>query len=140
MSEYYDDAWYDARWASMPPVMRKVAADALRKQLEDQPELVEQIKRKHAEHGHAWIHYLTDLSDEEIERYRKVGMLGPDQTTWGEHMWWGMSVRNFLRSVEGANIKDEDLPPAPYESGDTHQNWDDYYVQAIEAAVGLRDA
>lgn len=134
-----DETWYDERWESMPPVMRKIAADTIKKVLEDQPELVERIKVKHAEHGIYWIHHLTDIPEEDLETYRRVGMAGPEQTTFSEHMWWGMGIRNLLRDPEGGNIPDGDLPDAPYENGQTHRNWDDYYVQAIEAAVGLRD-
>lgn len=42
------------------------------------------------------------------------------------HMFWGMGVRNLLR---GKGLKDDLLPD---------QNWDDYYIQVVEAAVGAR--
>jgi hypothetical protein len=44
------------------------------------------------------------------------------------HFYWGMEVRNALRSK--ANLHDDLLP---------NESWDDYYVQIIEIAVGKRD-
>lgn len=51
-----------------------------------------------------------------------------DPTRWITplHFGWGMAVRNFLREH---GLADDRLP-----SG----NWDDYYVQCVEAAAGLR--
>lgn len=132
MSEYYNEAWYDERWQAMPQVMRKVAADAIKKVLDE--ETVELIKAKHAEHGRDWIHYLIDIDPEETPFLYDLGM-----TTMSAHHGWGTGIRNLLRDEEGANIRDEDLPPAPYEGGVEQSIWDDYYVQAVEAAVGLRD-
>ena len=43
------------------------------------------------------------------------------------HFHWGMSIRNFLREQ---GILDNQLPSS---------NWDDYYLQIIEAAVHIRD-
>lgn len=56
-----------------------------------------------------------------------------NSATWATkyHFGWGMGVRNFLRSNPTDSIKDNELP-----SG----NWDDYYVAAVEAAAGIRDA
>lgn len=53
--------------------------------------------------------------------------------------WWhftgGMAVRNRLREV----IKDDELPPLPEFYGTDQSTWDDFYVQCIEAALGLRE-
>lgn len=43
-----------------------------------------------------------------------------------QHHGFGMGIRNFLRDK---GFKDDVLPIS---------NWDDYYVQVIELAVGLR--
>lgn len=135
-SDFYNDEWYDARWESMPPVMRKIAADAIAKVLTDEDKSL--IARKYAAHGHDWIHHLIDFSEEDLEFCRKVGM-NEDMSSWSAHHGWGTAIRNLLRDEElGAGIRDEDLPPAPYEDGETHRCWDDYYVAAVEAAVGLR--
>lgn len=50
----------------------------------------------------------------------------------GWHFAGGMSVRNLLRQA----VRDEELPLAPYPGGQSHRNWDDFYVQALEAAAG----
>lgn len=44
------------------------------------------------------------------------------------HHFWGRSVRNALRTK--ANLSDVLLPDG---------NWDDYYAQCIEIAVGRRE-
>ena len=44
------------------------------------------------------------------------------------HFYWGMEVRNALRSK--ANLRDDLLPD---------ESWDDYYIQIIEIVVGKRD-
>lgn len=52
-----------------------------------------------------------------------------DPKTWwaSSHFGWGMRIRNLLRD----NVcTDEKLP-----SG----NWDDYYIQVVEIACGLRE-
>lgn len=143
MNDFYDDNWYDARWQAMPPMMRKIAANTIQKVLSEEDQ--ELIRRKHAEHGHDWIHHLIDVSEE--ERAKMDALLPESQTeeyswpaTMSAHHGFGTSIRNLLRDEElGAGIKDDDLPKAPYENGESYQNWDDVYVQAIEAAVGLRE-
>ncbi len=59
-----------------------------------------------------------------------VGVYTMDPATWWcpYHFWWGMNIRNAIRRLTG--ITDDQLP-----SG----NWDDYYVPAVEAALGLRE-
>lgn len=134
MNGFYDEQWFDERWNSMPIEMREravaVAKDAI------SPDDLDLIRRKHAEFGpHEWIHYLIDLSPNTIEDMVAVGMGTPEQTTMSGHHFFGMAIRNRLRS---AGLVDEDLPPAPYEGGQMVQNWDDHYVSVIEAAAGLR--
>lgn len=53
------------------------------------------------------------------------------------HFTAGMGVRNALRS---SGLRDKLLPAfdAYYGAGTNVRNWDDYYVQAIEATCGLR--
>lgn len=143
VSEFYNEEWYDERWRSLPPVMRKIAADAIKKSLDDVT--VELIKQKHAEHGADWMHHLVDLSEEEQELWRSVLLEGAEvKATMSGHHSFGMQIRNLLRDDQyGAGILDDDLPEAPYEDwqyeGVGPRNWDDYYIQAIEAAVGLRE-
>lgn len=67
----------------------------------------------------------------------------------GWHFGPGMAIRNLLRSdydvpeetkKATSAIKDEELPAFDeyYGEGTDCRNWDDYYVQCIEAAAGLR--
>lgn len=139
MTEVGSDQWYDERWQDMDPDMRRRAADSIRGVLSEEDQ--ELIRRKHAEHGHSWIHHLIEIPADELETYSRV--LGDEGgvtfKTWSAHHGWGTGIRNLLRNEEyGAGISDDELPFAPYENG-SYQNWDDYYCQAVEAAVGLRD-
>ena len=64
------------------------------------------------------IEHLQQRVPNLLEEVRELG--------WrGEHFFVGTQVRNLLREV----IHDGELP-----SG----NWDEYYVQALEAAAGVR--
>lgn len=66
-----------------------------------------------------------DVKDEIKEMYEKDG-----ENRWAipYHNSWGMGVRNLFRE-EG--FLDKQLPDG---------NWDDYYVQVIEFALGLRES
>jgi hypothetical protein len=56
-------------------------------------------------------------------------MYNRDPINWSSpyHTNWGMSIRNYL-CREG--IDDNSLPS---------KNWDDYYTQCVEYALGLRE-
>ncbi len=109
----YDAAWYDERWNSMPPVMRKLAADTIKKVLDE--ETVELIRAKHAQYGYEWIHHLIDMSPQFIEDAVAVGMAVEGQTTMSGHHIFGTQIRNLLRNEEyGAGIRDDDLPGAEW--------------------------
>jgi len=56
------------------------------------------------------------------------------------HFGQGMEVRNILRQPEigGPGIFDSELPPLPEYYGREISNWDDYYIQVLECAVGIR--
>lgn len=58
-----------------------------------------------------------------IEEIKEKGLMD-----WAipHHSFWGMSIRNNLRE---AGLTDDLLPD---------KNWDDYYIQVIEYALGLR--
>ena len=145
MSDFYTDAWYDARWNSLPLAFKRRAVDVVQQKLD--PTMIELIRKKHAEYGRDWIHYLIDVPQEERDH---MNTLLPDeyQDDLEEHGWpatmsahhgFGTSIRNLLRDpVYGAGILDVDLPDAPYEDGSLQRNWDDFYVAVLEAAVGLR--
>lgn len=64
-----------------------------------------------------------ETKDEIIQAHKEHGV------NWigGSHHFFGMYVRNKLREN---GFTDDYLPD---------QNWDDYYIQVLEASVGLRE-
>lgn len=67
---------------------------------------------------------LLDITKAEITKAYKN-----DPKTWwaAYHHGWGTNIRNSLRD----NVcRDDELPS---------KNWDDYYVQLVEVACGLRN-
>lgn len=137
---FYDDAWYDERWRSLSDDQRSRASAMVAAALDDETKA--RVTAKYAEHGpHFWIHHLIDLDPETQDDAFAAGLVAAQQTTMSGHHIFGTSIRNLLRNGNFGyrGIRDEELPPAPYEDGSLQRNWDDFYVQAIEAAVGLRD-
>jgi hypothetical protein len=66
------------------------------------------------------------LSKEDIENISEAYKKNPYRWASAYHFGWGMSIRNLLRQ----NVcLDDKLPTG---------NWDDYYVQCVEYALGLR--
>jgi hypothetical protein len=63
-----------------------------------------------------------DLIREKIDREGLV------EWCYNIHHNWGMNIRNALRSEAG--LSDSLLPD---------KNWDDYYIQCVEIAVGKRE-
>jgi len=122
MTEFYNEKWFDDRWAALPPDVARHAAKHVAAVMTSDD--LERIRELHAEYGHDWIHNVMVLDD---------------GTRVSGHHIFGTNIRNLLRDKNlGAGILDNELPPAPYEDGSSQQNWDDYYVQVIEAAAGLR--
>ena len=69
-----------------------------------------------------------ELSEKTKEEIRKViETQGIDDWIAGYHFNWGMAMRNALRD---AGFSDDELPD---------KNWDDYYHQVIEIALGMRE-
>lgn len=97
------------QWEMVDPDIQERAKEILRNAI--QPEDVELIKEGHSKYGDEWIHHV------------------------GGHFFMGMAIRNLLRQN---GLTDDLLPPVEYEEGQSYSNWDDYYVQAVEAAIGLR--
>lgn len=81
-------------------------------------------------------HLRDELGEEQLAAIREKHAANPEGWALPYHMFAGMGVRNLLREV----VRDGELPPAPYPGGEEQRNWDDYYVQALEAAAGVRDA
>lgn len=101
----------DIAWAKLPYNIQCRAVRILREHLSDE--------------------YLADIRNMGIEK--GVG-------NWLPLFWHhsdGMAIRNLLREH---GIRDAELPGLPevYDGEDYGGNWDDYYVQCLEAAVGLR--
>lgn len=94
---------------------------------------IEEHMNKSLEECPSWIiasavKYLKEtIPEETVEEIR--GMWDKDNSTWWAmiHHGWGTSVRNLLRDNVCTDAK---LP-----SG----NWDDYYIQMVEVACGLRN-
>lgn len=108
-----DAAWYDARWEAIPAEQRERIVAFLRERLSEKD--LARIREMHAEDPEDWATKAPAFF----------------------HMWGGgMAIRNLLREL----MLDDELPPAPYPNGETYSNWDDYYVQALEAAAGVREA
>jgi hypothetical protein len=137
-SDYYDDAWYDARWAALSDDQRSRAIAIVKASVDAAD--IRRIREKHAAHGSNWIHQLIDLDPEMQDDAFAAGLVAADQATMSGHHGFGTFIRNRLRSgaADVPGIPDEELPEAPYVDGTRHRNWDDCYVQAIEAALGLR--
>lgn len=72
----------------------------------------------------AAVDLVNDLDP--VARQELRAMIANDPEYWSaeHHFFWGMSARNYLRGPGG--IKDGSLPT---------DNWDDYYVAAVEAAL-----
>lgn len=100
--------WHEIAWAKLPYGMRRLAVSKLHDRLP--LAFFDDVYRLAHEHG-----------------------LGEWQPP-GWHFGQGMAVRNVLREA----IQDDELPPFPEYYGDDVRNWDDYYVQCVEAAAGCR--
>jgi hypothetical protein len=81
-------------------------------------------------------HLRANIGARGMEQIREAAAADPHRWihTVGHH-GTGTSVRNLLRRA----FPDDVLPYAPYPEGKNYKNWDDYYVQALEAAAGARD-
>src|SRR5688500_1764558 len=100
-----DDQWYKDRWDSIPAEMKRAIVAHLRAHLK--PDVMAEIRKA-------------------IKLKGSLNWIGHN------HFGWGMGVRNLLRDV----VTDDKLPSAPYPDGrGEYRNWDDYYIQAVEAAV-----
>lgn len=69
--------------------------------------------------------YLTDKDTQDINK--EISEKGLMEWAMPYHFGWGMAIRNLLRTE--ADLKDDLLPDG---------NWDDYYIQCVEIAVGKR--
>lgn len=136
MNEFPDN-WPDIAWDKLPVELRKRAVARLQ-----------------------WAYppsYLADVR-KHIENFQRTAKATDHPHNWMPSFWHhdeGMTMRNILRSDHLLNkwgpgewsqgdmppaIPDSELPGLPeiYGGADYGGNWDDYYIQALEAAAGLR--
>jgi hypothetical protein len=70
----------------------------------------------------------SELDDQTKQWAKDLFILkGPIEWAISLHHGWGTAIRNMLRTTGG--LSDNLLPD---------KNWDDYYIQVIEAAIGVR--
>jgi hypothetical protein len=116
---FYDEdeikAHHEQVWAELDPEIRHRAVSLIRRRVPvgQLRELRDIIDR----HGDDWP--FTDLAP--VQPHERLHIPIP------YHFAGGMAMRNCLRE----EIGDDELPTG---------TWDDYYIQAVEAAVGKRDA
>ena len=132
---------YDDAWAKLPRDIKERAIGRL-KLAYDESFFDEVRKLVQAEGLNEWLpvgwHFMqgmhvrnvlrSDVALREMIPVRKVPLA-----------WFKTVVKIGVPEIPDA-IKDAELPPLPeYYDGQTEGNWDDYYVQCIEAAAGLRE-
>jgi hypothetical protein len=124
------DDIFDAAWAAVDPNVKQRAIEAIREAFD--PAGLAEVKAAVEQHGHHdWVSHppFTPEFDPDDEYSFPV--------SW--HHSVGMGIRNLLRQ---AGLTDDMLPKhamdAYYGEGMGVQNWDDYYIQAVEAAAGAR--
>jgi hypothetical protein len=68
--------------------------------------------------------------EEEEKKEIREAFISEGEIKWAleHHFGWGMEMRNILRAN---GFMDNKLPD---------NNWDDYYIQVIELALGLRES
>lgn len=72
--------------------------------------------------------HINNLLDDESKQKIKEEHEKDNRTWWASHHHgWGTSIRNSLRD----NVCLDDKLPT--------KNWDDYYIQIVEIALGLRN-
>lgn len=74
-----------------------------------------------------------------FEKIRRLRAADPEGWYVPYHFAVGMGVRNCLRAI----IPDDQLPGVRYdhvEDSPLFKNWDDYYVEVMEAAADLNDS
>lgn len=118
----------------------------------DEPEVVEIDLDSH--HEAAWDRLPSAQRIQAVKRLQEIIPADVLQEIYEarEDPWFhfstGMAIRNVLRSDHGldprpknAPIRDAELPDLADLYGDQGEarNWDDYYVQVLEACVGKRD-
>lgn len=102
----------------------------------------------------AWDKLPVELRERAVARLSELAPLTDLVAAYNQsqndpwfHFGTGMNLRNALRSNAlldhdpvNPPILDAELPPLPeLYDGQDYGNWDDYYMQVLEACVGKRD-
>lgn len=127
---------YDEAWAAVSPEVRDEAVRVLREALmETDLQLIREAVERHGRHE--WISHEPFTTKVVYDTDEETGEEMFFMNSW--HFGPGMGIRNLLRQ---AGLTDDKLPSDAmdfyYGAGSGIQNWDDYYVQAVEAAAGAR--
>ena len=87
----------------------------------------EKLKEMPEEVRNQAVEFLKTLFDQEtVKEITEAYKEDPEEWWVGHHFFWGMAVRNALRTKAG--LSDDLLPD---------KNWDDYYVPCVELALGF---
>jgi hypothetical protein len=70
------------------------------------------------------------LDVETVQTIKKLWKINPVNWFAGSHFSWGMAIRNLLRDKVCLDDK--------LNENEKYQNWDNYYVQLVEIAIGVR--
>lgn len=113
--------WHERKWAELPRSTQRRAVNHLRDYVFTAADFHEFRKLWH-EAGPDWAS--ADFTPVETKKkiIEEYGCYIPTPFHFGA----GMGIRNELRDV----VKDDELPTG---------NWDDYYIPAIERAIGVRE-
>lgn len=115
--------YFTRRLNELSPDTVTTAASHLRSLSKEWP--LEEFRELHQKYGnHEWFFHVYDKENEKIIQERKPGM--PPPYLMHPHSTFGMGLRNALRDTP---IVELELPS---------QNWDDYYIEVLEIALGFR--
>lgn len=113
-------AFYDKHFNSLDKEIRDKAIKVIKQVIT--PEELNRFKTLYEQYGpNDWF---AHVYDDEAHRTAGSGTYIPSP-----YLSYGMIIKSALR---GRGLADNKLPSAD-------QNWDNYYIQIIEAAAGLRE-
>jgi hypothetical protein len=111
-------------WEKVPPELREKCVKHLRDNFTQS--VYDHINGLREREGDDWPSASEVGPEDEAEMILKYGFCVPSPFHFGT----GMAIRNLLREV----VKDAELPPVDYDD-QPMQNWDDYYIAAVEEAL-----
>lgn len=78
-------------------------------------------------------HLRAVIPDDVKDQVRAAAAGDRDDWSLAYHHGWGMAIRNELRSV----LPEDQLPYPDDHPDDAYRGWDDFYVAAVEDALGI---